>query len=152
METQKLDRILKMVEGSESLKKQYKENPDETIRVLTLWLDTEEKGAEIDPHFSRKQALEFDLQRLDHDLKVLRERGNLEEALLVEREIEIKKQRLPLIGREAENQEEVLRLGVLEEKLAEDKATFNARKAVSHRVPRLVPRIIPNKRPVQGNK
>ena len=66
MEKQKAERIMQMIQSNETLRKQYKENKEETINIMYAWLDAEENGMDLDPYFSRKQALEFTIQKFTH--------------------------------------------------------------------------------------
>ena len=124
MEKQKLDRILEMIQSNETLREQYKENPDATINVMIAWLDAEEQGVDLDPYFSRKQAMEFGIQNLENELKAQKERGNLAEAELIARDIVIRKRMLPLIGKEGEYPEEVSELKEMQANLEEDRNAY----------------------------
>lgn len=124
MEKQRKDRIMEMILTNETLKKQYKENPEATIVMMNDWLDAEEKGVELDPFFSRKQALEINIQELEHDLEAYKERGNIAKCELIAKEIVIKRKSLPLIGKEAEHPEEVKKIEEMNNKLQEEKRAY----------------------------
>ena len=141
MEKQKMERIMQMINANSDLKEQYEENPDVTITMIREWLDAEEKGADLDPNFSRKQAMEFDLQRLRHDLEYHKNKvvEHMAECDLITREIEIKRRRLQLIGRENEFPEEIADIKVMERSLANDRQALYqpASQNVSKEGPRL---------------
>jgi hypothetical protein len=121
MEKQKAERIMQMIQSNETLRKQYQENKEETINIMYAWLDAEEKGIDLDPYFSRRQALEFTIQKLEHDFKVLREKGNVVESELIAREMLIKKRTLAILGKEEENIEEVAEIKRMQLELEEDR-------------------------------
>ena len=125
MEKQKIDRIMEMILSNETLKEQFKENKEETINLMRVWLDAEEQGIDLDPYYSRKQAIEFGIQKLEHDLQVQQERGNIADAELIARDIVIKKRILPLIGKEEEYPEEILQIKQMEECLREDRIALS---------------------------
>lgn len=128
MEKQKLNRIMSMINASEALQKQYNKDKEGTINTLYAWLDAEEKGMELDPNFSEKQALEFDIQRLEHDLRAYQERGQIAEAEVIAKEIFIKRKRLPLIGKESEYPEEVAEIKAMQENLEQGKLDLSGAK------------------------
>ena len=119
MEKQRIDRIMEMIQSNESLRNQYKQNPEATINVIYAWLDAEDQGKDLDPYFSQKEALENEIKRLEHDLMAYQERGLIAEAEIIVNQIFIKRRRLALIGREDEFPEEVAELRALENNLAE---------------------------------
>ena len=121
MEKQRIDRIMQMIESNEALKEQYKQNKEATISIIHEWLDAADQGKELDPHFSKREALGFEIQRLEHDLIAYQERGQIAEAEIIVNELLIKKQRLALIGKEEEFPEEVAKLRVAEQLLEEEK-------------------------------
>lgn len=134
MEKQRIDRIMEMIQNSEALRKQYEENKEETINIIHAWLDAEDQGKELDPYYSQREALGFEIQRLEHDLQVYQERGQIAEAALLVDELIIKKKRLDLIGIEAEHPEEVAELRAMEMSLAESKAGLQEYKAEGPRL------------------
>ncbi len=126
MEKQKMDRILNMIKSSEELQRQYSEDKEGTINMLRGWLDAEDKGMELDPFFSEKQALEINIQQLEQDVKAYQERGQLTEAELIAQEVVIKRKRLPLIGRESEFPEEVAEINAMQASLNEERQALAA--------------------------
>ncbi len=126
MEKQKMDRILDMIKSSEELQRQYSEDKEGTINMLRGWLDAEDKGMELDPFFSEKQALEINIQQLEQDVKAYQERGQLTEAELIAQEVVIKRKRLPLIGRESEFPEEVAEINAMQASLDEERKALAA--------------------------
>ncbi len=110
-----------MIQRHETLRKHYQANKEETINIMYAWLDAEEKGIDLDPYFSRRQALEFTIQKLEHDFKVLREKGNVVESELIAREMLIKKRTLAILGKEEENIEEVAEIKRMQLELEEDR-------------------------------
>lgn len=126
MEKQKINRIMAMIQGSEELQRQYKEDKEGTINMLHAWLDAEDQGMDLDPFFSEKQALELNIQQLQHDLKAYQERGQVAEAEMIAREIVIKTKRLPLIGKESEFPEEVAEIKAMQASLDEEREALAA--------------------------
>jgi hypothetical protein len=126
MEKQKLNRIMAMIQDSEELQRQYKEDKEGTINMLHAWLDAEDQGMDLDPFFSEKQALELNIQQLQHDLKAYQERGQVAEAEMIAREIVIKTKRLPLIGKESEFPEEVAEIKAMQASLDEEREALAA--------------------------
>lgn len=126
MEKQKTDRILDMIKSSEELQRQYSEDKEGTLNMLRDWLDAEDKGMELDPFFSEKQALEINIQQLEQDVKAYQERGQLAEAELIAQEVVIKRKRLPLIGRESEFPEEVAEINAMQASLDEERQALAA--------------------------
>jgi hypothetical protein len=135
MEKQKMDRILDMIQSSEELQRQYKEDKEGTINTLRTWLDAEDKGMELDPFFSEKQALEFNIQQLEHDVKVYQERGLIAEAEMIAKEAVIKRKRLPLIGKESEFPEEIAEIKAMQASLDEEKEALAAWKSEGRTTP-----------------
>lgn len=123
MEKQKIERIMQIINTNRDLKKQYEENAELTISMVREWLDAEEKGADLDPNFSRKQAMEYEIQRLGHDLEYHKEKvvEHMAECDLITREIDIRKRSLQLIGREAEYPDEVADIKLMEKELVDDR-------------------------------
>ena len=124
MEKAMIERIMEMIQSNETLKEQYKTNPDETINLMRLWLDAEEKGEDLDPFFSRRQAMDFGIQNLKQQLEAYQSQGKIAEAELIAEEIAIKSKMLPLIGKEAEHPEEIREITEMEERLNEKKAAY----------------------------
>lgn len=124
MEKAMIERIMEMIQSNETLKEQYKTNPDETINLMRLWLDAEEKGEDLDPFFSRRQAMDFGIQNLKQQLEAYQSQGKIAEAELIAEEIAIKSKMLPLIGKETEHPEEIREITEMEERLNEKKAAY----------------------------
>ncbi len=137
MEKQKLNRIMAMIQSSEELQRQYKEDKEGTINRLRTWLDAEDQGMELDPFFSEKQALELNIQQLQHDLKVYQGKGQVVEAEMIAREIVIKSKRLPLIGKESEFPEEVAEIKAMQASLDEERKALAAWRNEGITAPRL---------------
>ena len=134
MEKQKLDRIMEMIQSNETLKMQYQENPDETVNLMISWLDAEEKGIDLDPYFSRRQAMEFTIEKLKKDLEICREKGNIAEAELIAREIEISSDMLSIVGREPDFPEKVRQIRQKQICLSEDREALNQAKLQNNNV------------------
>ena len=122
MEKQRIDRIMQMIESSDALKEQYKRDKEETINIIYAWLDAEDKGKELDPYYSKREALGFEIKNLEHDLLAYQERGQIAEAALIADKLFITKKRLTLVGKEAEFPEEVAELRLMEQSLEDSKA------------------------------
>ena len=137
MEKQKLNRIMVMIQDSEELQRQYKEDKEGTINMLHAWLDAEDQGMDLDPFFSEKQALELNIQQLQHDLKAYQERGQVVEAEMIAREIVIKTKRLPLIGKESEFPEEVAEIKAMQASLDEEREALATWKNEGITTPRI---------------
>ena len=137
MEKQRLNRIMAMIQDSEELQRQYKEDKEGTINKLHAWLDAEDQGMDLDPFFSEKQALELNIQQLQHDLKVYQERGQVVEAEMIAREIVIKTKRLPLIGRESEFPEEVAEIKAMQASLDEEREALATWRSEGITAPRI---------------
>ena len=134
MEKQRIDRIMEMIQNNEALKKQYEENKEATISIIHAWLDAEDQGKELDPYYSQREALTYDIQKLEHDLIAYQEKGLIAEASLIVDELVIKKQRLALIGAESEYPEEVAELRAMEMNIEESKAGLQEYKAQGPRL------------------
>ena len=126
MEKQKIDRMMQMILTNETLKEQYKENPRETVGVMMDWLDAEEKGVELDPYYSRKQTLEFTIQKLKNDLNIYKEKGNVLECEFIAREILIKRRQLSIIGNEQDYPGEVAAIKEMQDSLNEDRMAIES--------------------------